>query len=612
MEDVVQPHHTQRSLLQIQEMNRKGRVSPLPQAVQGAQPQLSGPAGEPGIKHEFGRIFAGINSGVGGISSPVPARTQLPYTGPGLLRREDSDGTPQEMSAEAPVKNGRDSARAKRRKLKEEEGKDEDSTGRQSPAGRAKRPKTHTHHHHHHHHHHHAHHHAQDQVSSPSYSGNTPFKNVQGSTPIPSPPGVYGKDVLGSHHHHVAPRSTPHPSSNHAHASNSKPAPTPHPSPANVVVPKPKQIVSSKAVLDEVASLPRHHIGDVLYEPILKPARLQDPRTGRPPRHGYSSTPKPLPWDLIKDNLNCTLTVKVGKEHLVPAAREEITSRRAIWGTDVYTDDSDVVAACIHAGWIRGEWPEDVDIDMLDLNEDAGGDEKDAKLRKSAPNRSPSQTTYPDVLTEPPKTGPMPVPENRDLHVTLVILPLLQKYASTIRFAIKSREYGGRIEDGDGSQQRGVRHDGLSFMITGIRWVTNGAGTQSRLRGKARRERIRRALKEVESGPVWTGGPPIPVSNGTTPTQQRLAAEKAIEVPGSWWKHPEKAPSEEDKENQPLEDGDTKAGLKLPNPDEDGETGEDLVGPMDDKKEVAVESNDDGTRSGSPSPKTGATKAMEA
>lgn len=62
----------QRNVLAVQEMNRKGRVSPMPQAVQGAQPQQPGPAAEPGIKSEFGRMFSGIGSGVSGIGVPSP------------------------------------------------------------------------------------------------------------------------------------------------------------------------------------------------------------------------------------------------------------------------------------------------------------------------------------------------------------------------------------------------------------------------------------------------------------------------------------------------------------------------------------------------------------
>ena len=325
-----------------------------------------------------------------------------------------------------------------------------------------------------------------------------------------------------------------------------------------MIIPKPKQIISSKAVLDSVAGLPRYHIGDVVYDPILKPARAQDPRTGRPPRHGYSSTPRPLPWDLIKDRQNCTLTVKIGKEHLAPDVREEITSRRAVWGTDIYTDDSDVIAACIHAGWIRGEWPEDIDIEALGLDEGANNPDNDAQEgnnRKAGSNKNASRPTNPDVLSEPPRTGPVPVPENRDLHVTLLILPLLQKYASTVRFGIKSREFGGLLGDAAGPHQRAV-HDGLSFMIKGIRWVTNGAGGQNRLRGKARRERIRRALREVELGPAWAGASPNVVDiNGAaaaaapSQTKGNHGAEG-----GELRKPPEKAPSEGDKENLPADE----------------------------------------------------------
>jgi hypothetical protein len=328
-----------------------------------------------------------------------------------------------------------------------------------------------------------------------------------------------------------------------------------------MVIPKPKQIISSKAVLDSVKSLPRHHLGDHLYEPILKPARLQDVRTGRPPRQGYSSTPNPLPWDLIEDKLNCTMTVKIGKQHLSRYSVEEITSRRAVWGTEIYTDDSDVVAACIHGGWIRGEWPEGVDIDGLDLDEGTGSPgSKETKGRKTNGHKdlvdSPTHQLIPHMLTEPPKTGPVPVPENRDLHVTIVILPLLEKYASTVRFGIKSREFGGMLVGDDGSQQRAV-HDGLSFMVTGIRWVANGAGSQNRLRGKARRERIRRALREVELGPAWAGSVANIDVGGPTASPKHIADGPVEAAGGGWWKHADKPPSEGDKENQPIagEDG---------------------------------------------------------
>ncbi|KAL2134383.1 hypothetical protein VTI74DRAFT_302 [Chaetomium olivicolor] len=236
--------------------------------------------------------------------------------------------------------------------------------------------------------------------------------------------------------------------------------------------------------------------------------------------------------------------MKIGKEHLTPAARMEITSRRALWGSDVYTDDSDVIAACIHAGWIRGEWPEDVDVSMLGLDEgysvsDVRGLANGHSQNGTKPTASSSSTMT--VLTEPPKNGPMPVPESRDLHVTLLILPRLEKYASTTRFGIKSREFGGPI-DGDDTHQRSV-HDGISFMIIGLRWVTNGGAPQNRLRGKARRERIRKALAEIELAPAWISGP---AANANGEREHKMG----------WWGQGATAsaasrspPSEGDKEN---------------------------------------------------------------
>jgi hypothetical protein len=550
------PHGHPRHFLGIQEINRKGRLSPIPQAVQGAQPPLATPAGEPGIKSEFGRMFSGIGTGVGALSSPSIQGAQLAYGGPGLARRDDVEGPP-----DAAIEMAKVAARGnKRRKTKEED----EETGRLTPVGgRGKKVKGHHHHqyvqrwlsqvycheltqissHHHHHHHHNP-----EQLPSPGIPAMPPFRNVKGTTPVPSPAGLV-KELPGHHHHHhhhhhVAPRPN---------QSNVRAAPARSPSP--VVVPKPRHVVSSKAVLDSVADRPRVHLGDVVYEPVLKHARLQDPRTGRPPRTGFQSTPKPLPWDLIQGKENCTLTMKIGKEHLVPASREEITARRALWGTDVYTDDSDVIAACIHSGWIRGEWPEDVDVNLLGLNE--GYNVSDMRtLLQSIHSKGPVAGLNADlatagvtVVTEPPKNGPMAVPENRDLHVTLLILPRLEKYASTTRFGIRSREFGGFLNNGldDGEPRQRAIHDGISFMVIGLRWVTNGGASQNRLRGKARRERIRKALAEVELGRAWLSRP----SNGTGDAPTSGASGNGDGEGGlGWWKQTvSRPPSEGDKEN---------------------------------------------------------------
>lgn len=150
-----------RGLLAVNpDMNRKGRISPLPQAVQGAQGQISGPGGEPGIKSEFGRMFSGIGSGVGsgmGTTGSPGSSGQTPFSNSHQLRRDDLDTVaaletgPESNGQKGPQASSRGGGR--RRKLKEEDNKndDESSTGRRTPSGRGKRAKTVAHPHHHHH-----------------------------------------------------------------------------------------------------------------------------------------------------------------------------------------------------------------------------------------------------------------------------------------------------------------------------------------------------------------------------------------------------------------------------------------------------------------------------
>lgn len=303
--------------------------------------------------------------------------------------------------------------------------------------------------------------------------------------------------------------------------------------------------VTSKAVIEAVAHRPRHHLGDFIYEAGLRPGRLLP---NNPTQRGFSSNPKPLPWDVIEGKENCILTVKVPRVHLTPPAHEEITARAYLWGTDVYTDDSDVLAACIHSGWIKGEWAEDFDSATLDLDDGHG---RKAKSRAGELSDVESE----GLITSPPQSGPLYIPENRDLHVNVLILPKLAKYAATTRFGISSREFGG---------QHGPRHsvhDGISYMVDSIRWVENGGQPQARLRGKARRERMRKVMREVTARFGNANG--HGQHRAQAGTDQGVGALRS-EISGSWSRRvteeaptegggggaAERAPSEGDKENR--------------------------------------------------------------
>ena len=121
--------------LMVDNAKRGGRISPLPQAVQGAQGRMRGPASEPGIKNEFARMFSGIGSGVGSaMSTPVPAEPSISLSFPSSPTRiDDSERrTPLNGRREAPdhVK-PRISSRGGRRnrKVKDEESKKDTENG---------------------------------------------------------------------------------------------------------------------------------------------------------------------------------------------------------------------------------------------------------------------------------------------------------------------------------------------------------------------------------------------------------------------------------------------------------------------------------------------------
>lgn len=182
---------------------------------------------------------------------------------------------------------------------------------------------------------------------------------------------------------------------------------------------------------------------------------------------GYSSTPNPLPRYEGKEN--CTFTVRIPRFYLGAQEREEICRRRALWGTDVYTDDSDPIAAAVHSGWIRGDFGEDVDPAALEL--------PSHDKTESTGNRQGSDGQ--DTFTAPP-AEPMLPPPDKDLHLGLLILPTLEKYASHIAHGIKSRSWGNT-------------HDGMSFRIEKMQWVDDQGSDRT---GEAQRQRMKLAQSQ--------------------------------------------------------------------------------------------------------------------
>ena len=284
----------------------------------------------------------------------------------------------------------------------------------------------------------HHHHHIDDQNSASLH---------QTGTPTASTPRHH------LHHHHHADGTIhfhPHPKSSSSH----------HKSPRVPLIQ-----INNNPTLEAVCNLPRRHLGSTLYSPELESSSAQASSrsvTGR------KTTSYAIPRYEGKEN--CTLTVRVPRYYLGKEEREHVCLDRAVWGTDIYSDDSDPLAAAIHAGWIRGEWGDGVDFSMLEINSSTDPDIKDS------------------VFTSVPASPLPPVP-GKDLHLTLLILPTLQQYTSSVAHGIKSRPWGSE-------------HDGLSYRIEKLSWVDEKASSGQERIGESRHKRLRMSVGSRAAAPL--------------------------------------------------------------------------------------------------------------
>lgn len=245
--------------------------------------------------------------------------------------------------------------------------------------------------------------------------------------------------------------------------------------------------------MSSIAAHTRRHLGTTTYAPRLESAFITASQSSTD-KLGFSSVPNPLPR--FEGQENCTFTVRIPRFYLSDLEREEVTRRRALWGCEVYTDDSDPLAAAIHSGWVQGSWGDGIDITML---EESKSDSR-ARGRGTVIDVDERQPRDEMTLTSPPSV-PMKPLVDRDLHLTCLVLPPLEKYTSKIRHGIKSHEWGNN-------------HDGMSFRIEKVEWVDEKVSKGEGRTGEARRKRMKTLLEERRGlgrgfiNPVVTiGGP---------------------------------------------------------------------------------------------------------
>lgn len=231
---------------------------------------------------------------------------------------------------------------------------------------------------------------------------------------------------------HTVPRSPARPDSNGASKKNG----TRH-TQAGIEQSK-EPIISSYLVHSNIKYLPRHRLGTLIYEPSSEPF---------------------LPRFEGKEN--SLVNVKILRPFLSRVFNENIEKRK-VWGTDIYTDDSDIVAALYHTGRI----PVAIGGESDSLLEEAHSDKKlTASTLPATSDDSKDKENYhgaakPSNLTT---DGPVPgsIEADGDCLVTLLILPRLKLYKGTFRNGYNSRSWL-------------TQHDGVSFAIHEVKFIPRG------------------------------------------------------------------------------------------------------------------------------------------
>ncbi|EMR10623.1 hypothetical protein PNEG_01326 [Pneumocystis murina B123] len=96
-------------------------------------------------------------------------------------------------------------------------------------------------------------------------------------------------------------------------------------------LPRPKLIVKNDAVMNFIKDMEEKDLGEYIYTP---------------------SSPIPC----LDGKLNGILTIRIARQYFHKSENDKI-KKRALWGTDIYTDDSDIVAILLHTGRLGRKKP---------------------------------------------------------------------------------------------------------------------------------------------------------------------------------------------------------------------------------------------------------------
>lgn len=113
-----------------------------------------------------------------------------------------------------------------------------------------------------------------------------------------------------------------------------------------------------------------------------------------------------------------------------------------------------------------------------------GGEQQEQEQQEPPAASTGTSTTNTNTANNKPRTPPA----NQDAHITLLVLPALERYDGSVMYGLKSRSWGSN-------------HDGMSFKVERIEWVDEGSRRGQERGGEARRKRLKSMMR---SGRICT------------------------------------------------------------------------------------------------------------
>ncbi|KAG7831213.1 hypothetical protein KL919_000447 [Ogataea angusta] len=239
---------------------------------------------------------------------------------------------------------------------------------------------------------------------------------------------------------------------------------------------RPREItIDSKETLLLAAKFPRKHLGSIIYQAYpTKETRCMYLQNIEPEHmHEDSQVTNELASKRIEllpayfaNYINCTVDIHIPYQCIPDNVN--VYDRR-LWGTDIYTDDSDIVAILYHCGVLKSADPSAPDSGLCirtpEDSEKSGESIIDNEKgtikfsRHTGPLTPGNLENRSNVIKQAVDSS-----DANDLVVTLLILPRLGVYQGTYRNNYYSRTWGSN----------GRLHNGVSIALYAVKWCKLG------------------------------------------------------------------------------------------------------------------------------------------